>query len=127
MVPKAKRKRGHVQLRTEVHPQQDAVVTRVEVTRSKNQRILTKSTKVSIPIVEDASSQHPPLQTPEPSALAAEDDDSGPAAKKARKGPSRSVAVSLVQLSFPQRVLTTNYRQASSSGCHMKTSSLTGS
>ena len=106
MPPKTKRKRTHVQLRTEAHPQQDAIVTCLEVTRTNNQQILTKLTKVSVPVIKDAS-QLPPLQTPDlsapalqgdDSAPALQDDDSAPAAKKARKGPSRSVAVSLILL-----------------------------
>lgn len=93
MSPKTKRKRVHAQIRVDV-PQEDAVVTRVEVTRGHNHQILTKSTKVSIPVAATAASHHqfpeaPDLDTLPPTL----DDDPAPSAKKARKGPSRSVAV----------------------------------
>ena len=94
MSSKTKRKRTQVQLRTEAHPQQDAVVTCLEVTRANNQQILTKLTKVSVPVIKDAS-QPPPPQMPDLSAPTPQDDDSAPVSKKARKGPSHSVAVSL--------------------------------
>ena len=94
MSPKAKRKRVHVQIRTDV-PQEDAVVTRVEVTRGHSHQILTKSTKVSIPVAPTAASHHLFPQAPDPDTLLPTlDDDPAPSAKKARKGPSRSVAVS---------------------------------
>jgi len=91
MAPRINRKRTHAQIRTDI-PEEDAVVTHVEVTRDVNHKILAKSTKVSIPVASAIPSQHIPLQDPEtlPSAL---DDDPAPTAKKARKGPSRSVAV----------------------------------
>jgi len=93
MPPKSKRKRAHAQIRIDV-PQQDEVVTRVEVTRGLNQQILTKSTQVSVPVAEGAPSQHEPFQAPE-TLPPAPDDDPTPAAKKARKIPSRSVTVCL--------------------------------
>lgn len=89
-MPKDRRKRAHAQIRIDI-PRQDAIVTRVEVTRGVNQQILTKSTKVSVPVV-DAPAEHDASQVPETS-LPSPDDGPAPAAKKARKGPSRSVAV----------------------------------
>ena len=126
MSHKAKRKRAHVQIRLDV-PQEDAAVTRVEVTRGVNQQILMKSTKVSIPIAEEVASQHQPFEAPEISPPAP-DDDPAPTAKKARKGPSRSVAVRrLISLPSPTHADNLDYRQCSSSGCHMRGSSPTGS
>ena len=94
MSSRAKRKRVHTQIRTDI-PAQDAVVTCVKVTRGSSQKIRTKSTKVSIPVTEDPSSQHLPLETPEPPPSAL-DSDPSPPTKKARKGPSRSVAVRVI-------------------------------
>jgi len=89
MAPKTKRKRTHAQIRVDV-PQQDAIVTRVEVSRGANQQILTRSTKVSIavaPLMEHGPFQGSEASPPPP------DDESAPAPKKARKGPSHSVTV----------------------------------
>ena len=85
-----KRKRGHAQTRTGIPLHRDAVVTRVEITRKTKQRILTKSFKVSVPVIEATSSQRPPSRTPEPQPLVS---DSEPPIDKPQKGPSRSVAV----------------------------------
>lgn len=90
-----KRKRGHVQLRTSIPVQDDSVVTRVKVIRIDRQ-IRTTSTKVSIPVVTAPSPQlsspilddTPYSNNPDPNS-----NDPDPAAKKRRKGPSRSVAV----------------------------------
>jgi len=93
MPPKSKRKHAHAQIRIDV-PQQDGIVTRLEVTRGVNQQILTKSTQVSVPVGEGVPTQHEPFQAPE-TLPPAPDDDPTPAAKKARKAPSRSVTVCL--------------------------------
>ena len=108
MPPKGKRKRGHGEFRINIPSKRDAVVTRVEVTRNNNQRILTKSTKVSIPVTTDPSSLHPSPETLESSPPVL--DDTSPNTKKARKGPSRSVAVRHFPSPFsPQCMLTTKY------------------
>ena len=125
MVHKTKRKRTHTQFRVDV-PQQDATVTRVEVTRGVNQQILTKSTKVSVPIAEDVPTEHQPfqaLENPPPSP----DDDLAPTAKKARKKPSRSVSVCSRVYSSLTRNDNHLYRQCLNSGCHSRMSSPTGS
>ena len=96
MPPKSKRKRVHAQIRTDV-PQEDAIVTRVEVTRGLHHQILTKSTKVSIPTAPTVPSQHQSPETQDTLPFTV-DDDPAPTPKKARKGPSRSVAV---RSSFP--------------------------
>ena len=126
MAPKSKRKRAHTEIRVDI-PQEDDIVTRTEVARGNNQQILTKLTKVSIPVVETATSQDQASQAPE-TEPSAPDDGQAPAAKKARKGPSHSVAVCSSFLPLPQHVLTAKvYRQTSKSGCHSKASLPTGS
>ena len=124
---KIKRKRPHTQIRVDV-PQQDEVVTRVEVTRGINLQILTKSKKVSVPVAENVPTQHQSFQGLETPPYVPDDDPApAPAAKKARKGPSRSVAVRLfIFLSSLTRVEIYLYRQCSSSGCRLRTSSPTG-
>ena len=96
------RKRAHAQIRVDI-PQEDAIVTHVEVTRGLNQQILTKSTKVSVPVA-NASTEHDHFQAPETSPPSPEDEPA-PAVKKARKGPSRSVAVCYLFLPPPRRTL----------------------
>ena len=67
----------------------DEVVKRVEVSRKVNKRVLTKSTQVVVPIVPSTlSNPHPLLPLPS-------DHDTPPIPTKTRKGPSRSVSVSL--------------------------------
>ena len=85
-----KRKRTRVQIRTGILLHKDAMVTRLEVTRKTKQRILAKSSRVSVPVTETSFPQPPPSQTPEPQSLIL---DPNPPTKKPRKGPSRSVAV----------------------------------
>lgn len=75
------------------------VVTRTEVSRKVKNRVVTKSTKVVVPIVASG-----PPKPPDPPPLPPSDqDDSTPSKKKQkkpRKGPSRSAAVS-----FPLLIL----------------------
>lgn len=92
MAPRGKRKRAQPQIRTNIPLDQNAVVTRVEVTRDPKQRILTKSRRVSVPVTDPPPSQDTSLQASDP-LLFTTGDPLDPARKKARKGPSRSVAV----------------------------------
>jgi hypothetical protein len=91
MPPRGKRKRVHTQIHTNIPLDGDVVVTHVEVTRDTKQRILAQSTRVSIPITDLPPSQDASPQASDP--LLSSDEPTGPATKKARKGPSRSVAV----------------------------------
>lgn len=110
-----KRKRVHVQIRTGIPLEQDAVVTRTEVTRNLKRRVLTKSRKVSVPVDQDTSSQGPPSRTPESEPLVP---DPEPPTHKPQKGPSRSVSVRL-SVSFNSPLWVSNgflYRLTSKSG-----------
>jgi len=92
MGPRGKRKRVHTQIRTNIPLDGNTVVTRVEITRNAKQQILAQSTRVSIPIVDPPPSQDASPHAQDP-LLPTTSDPQCPAAKKARKGPSRSVAV----------------------------------
>jgi len=72
---------------------------RIEVAGKVKARVLTKSTKVVVPITPSAPSDfHPPPPS---------DHDTLPtAAKQERKGPSRSAAVRPHPLFYPKPVLT---------------------
>lgn len=89
---RGKRKRVQAQLRTNIPLDGDSLVTRVEVTRDTKQRILAQSRTVSVPVTD-----LPPVQGMSSEALdslvSTIEDPPDPVTKKARKGPSRSVAV----------------------------------
>ena len=89
-----KRKRPFFQSNTV--PEQDEVITRVEVVRSAGRRIRTSSTKVSVPVSDVPSLEHGHSQTPElPSSIYGPnlDNPPDPVTKKPRKGLTRSITV----------------------------------
>jgi hypothetical protein len=73
------------------------VITRTEVARKVKNRVLTKSTKVVIPVVPSSQFEPPDFSPPSPP------DQEVPTipSKQTRKGPSRSVAVHLSPPPFP--------------------------
>ena len=71
-----------------------AVVTHTEVAQKVKGRVLTKLTKIVVPIAPSGPSNPPdPLPTPS-------DQDAPAPSKQPCKGPSRSAAVSLLNLQF---------------------------
>ena len=93
MVSSKKRKRTHVEIRSNIPLRGDAVVTRVEVSRKTKQRVRVKSSQVSVPITNPAPSEDTPSETPDP--ILPTPNDPSSRAKKGRKGISHSVAVCL--------------------------------
>jgi len=74
-----------VQIRQNIPFNKKEIVTRTQISRKVNNRVLTKSTSVKVPIV-------PPSPVPlDP--LPSDHNDPQPVDKKTRKGPSRSAAV----------------------------------
>lgn len=63
------------------------VVTRTEVSRKVKNRIVTKFTKVVVPIVPSG-----PSKPPDPSLVPPSDQDAPTPSKQPRKGPSRSAS-----------------------------------
>ena len=99
---------------------EDEVVTRVKVLRKSKGRVITKSTKVVVPIVPSAPPNLPP---PPPS----EHDTPPTTPKQARKGPSRSVAVCISPLLRSTCQHLQEFRQFWNNGFNTGTSLLTNS
>ena len=100
------RKRKRPFFQSGVVPEEDEVVTRVEVVRSSSRRIRTVSTKVSIPIPDIPSLQHGPSQKPELLSSNYEstlDNPSDPVSKETRKRLTHSISVRVPPI-FPSHV-----------------------
>jgi len=93
MVTAKKRKRAHIEIRSNIPLESDALVTRTEVARKTKQGIRVKSTQVSVPVTDPSPPEDMPSETPDPILLTP--DDPPLRAKKGRKGVSHSVAVRL--------------------------------
>ena len=89
--PKKTTSRVSVEVRQNIPFKKKEVVTRTDISRKANGRVVTKSTKVVVPVAPSRP-QKPldPSLAPPPD----QDDAPAPSKKKKRKGPSRSATVS---------------------------------
>jgi hypothetical protein len=83
-------RRVSVGIRKNIPSKKGEVVTRTEVSRKHKNRVVTKSTKLVVPMVPPG-----PPKPPDPLLLPPPDQDAPTPSKPRRKGPSRSAAVSL--------------------------------
>ena len=85
--------RVSVEIRRNIPFKKEDFVTRTDISRKANGRVVTKSTKVVVPIA-------PPKPLDPPLAPPPDQDDAPAPSKKKRKGPSRSATVSFPLFHF---------------------------
>ena len=111
---KGKARRVAVQIRTHIPFNKNEVVTHTKVARKVNKRIVTQSKNVIVPIPPSA-----PSEQLDPSSSTR--DASPKPTKQARKGPSRSTAVTIAPSIYNDR-FSSIFRRTSNTGFRLKMS-----